>query len=62
MAVGLGLLRLPPATFWTMTPKELGAALDAITGPARVGPPSRSDLGRLMQSYPDQQRGRKSKE
>ena len=62
MAVGFGLLRLPPATFWSMTPKELGAALASITGPARGGPPSRSDLGRLMQSYPDQQHARKHEE
>lgn len=55
MAVGLGVLRLPPATFWAMTPKELGAALAAITGPARLGAPSRSDLARMMQHYPDRQ-------
>ena len=27
MAAGLGTLRLPPAVFWAMTPKELAAAL-----------------------------------
>lgn len=53
MAVGLGLLRLAPATFWAMTPKELGAALGAITGPARGEAPSRTELDRLMQTYPD---------
>ncbi|MCL4766437.1 MAG: phage tail assembly chaperone [Hyphomicrobiaceae bacterium] len=55
MAVALGLLRLPPATFWAMTPKELAAALAAIIGPAAPGPPSRSELARLMQSFPDRQ-------
>ncbi len=60
MAIGLGLLRLPPATFWAMTPKELGAALGAIVGPARGGAPSRSDLARLMQSYPDHQPSRQN--
>lgn len=53
MAVGFGLLRLPPATFWSMTPRELGAALGAITGVMRPAPPSRADLARLMQRYPD---------
>lgn len=53
MAIGFGLLRLPPATFWAMTPRELGAALGAITGMERAGPPSRDDLARLMRSYPD---------
>jgi len=62
MAIGFGLLRLPPPTFWAMTPKELGAALTAIVGPARQGPPSRGDLSRLMQAYPDQQSVRKSQE
>ena len=54
MAVGFGLLRLPPATFWSMTPRELGAALGAVTGAVRPAPPSRADLAQLMQSYPDQ--------
>lgn len=53
MAVGLGLLRLPPATFWAMTPKELAAALGALNGPPRIDPLSRSELGQLMQAYPD---------
>lgn len=53
MAVGFGLLRLSPATFWSMTPRELGAALGAMTGGVRPAPPSRADLARLMQSYPD---------
>ena len=30
MAAGLGLLRLPPAHFWSMTPRELGAALTSF--------------------------------
>lgn len=53
MAAGLGLLRLPPAAFWAMTPKELAAALGALHDPVRIDPPSRSELGRLMQAYPD---------
>ncbi|HEX7072584.1 MAG TPA: phage tail assembly chaperone [Hyphomicrobiaceae bacterium] len=54
MAAGLGLLRLPPAAFWAMTPKELAAALGALHGPARIDPPSRTELRRLMQAYPDE--------
>ena len=47
MAAGLGLLRLPPAHFWSMTPKELEAALRGLLGPATPtrpfrAPPSRS--------------------
>jgi uncharacterized phage protein (TIGR02216 family) len=53
MAAGLGLLRLSPATFWALTPKELAAALGAVLGPAVAGPPARSDLARLMQRFPD---------
>jgi uncharacterized phage protein (TIGR02216 family) len=53
MAAGLGLLRLPPATFWALTPKELAAALNAALGPAGATPPARSDLARLMQRFPD---------
>ena len=34
MAVGLGVLGLPPAVFWAMSPKELEAALRGRTGGA----------------------------
>ena len=53
MAAGFGLLRLSPDAFWAMTPKELNAALGAFAGPAASGPLGRSDLTRLMQSFPD---------
>jgi uncharacterized phage protein (TIGR02216 family) len=53
MAAGLGLLRIPPAVFWAMTPKELEAALRALIGPAPEVPLSRTALGRLMSLYPD---------
>jgi uncharacterized phage protein (TIGR02216 family) len=53
MAAGLGLLRLSPATFWALTPKEFAAAIKAVLGPAGVAPPARSDLARLMQRFPD---------
>lgn len=53
MAFGFGVLRLSPAAFWAMTPRELGAALTPIVGPARIDPPSRNELVKLMQAYPD---------
>jgi uncharacterized phage protein (TIGR02216 family) len=53
MAAGFGLLRLPPQAFWSMTPRELDAALGAVLGPAGGGPLSRGDLAGLMQRFPD---------
>jgi uncharacterized phage protein (TIGR02216 family) len=54
MAAGLGLLRLRPADFWSMTPRELDAALRGIIGPTLTREPlSRSTLAHLMQRYPD---------
>jgi uncharacterized phage protein (TIGR02216 family) len=53
MAAGLGLLRLPPAHFWSMTPRELEAALRALTGPAVDAPLPRSAFADLMARYPD---------
>lgn len=54
MGAGLGLLRLPPESFWAMTPRELSAALEAIFGDARMhGPFARGDLAALMARYPD---------
>jgi uncharacterized phage protein (TIGR02216 family) len=56
MAAGLGLLRLPPSAFWSMTPRELAAALRGALGIAtRDGPLTRSDFNLLMQRYPDGQ-------
>jgi uncharacterized phage protein (TIGR02216 family) len=55
MAIGLGLLRLPPAVFWSMTPKELDAALTGLFG--RVfsdGPLPRLALTDLMRRFPDE--------
>ena len=54
MAAGLGLLRLPPAHFWSMTPKELEAALRGLLGPAHSdAPPPRAALAQLMARFPD---------
>jgi uncharacterized phage protein (TIGR02216 family) len=54
MAAGLGLLRLRPADFWCMTPKELEAALNGLLGPAHGGEPlCRTTLADLMKRYTD---------
>jgi len=53
MAAGLGLLRLRPADFWSMTPKELGAALYGLLGPFQGEPLPRATLVHLMKRYPD---------
>jgi uncharacterized phage protein (TIGR02216 family) len=56
MAVGLGLLRLPPADFWSMTPRELAAALRALFGPAISDAPlPRAALAHLMARFPDRE-------
>ncbi|HWV55564.1 rcc01693 family protein [Pseudorhodoplanes sp.] len=48
---GLGVLRLSPAAFWAMTPRELALAIAAVSG--GVTPLRRSDLTHLMTRYPD---------
>jgi len=54
MAAGLGLLRLPPAHFWSMTPREFEAALSALLGPAHADAPlPRSALAEMMSRFPD---------
>lgn len=59
MAAGFGLLRLSPAVFWSLTPRELAAALRAFTGPL-AGPLARPHLDRrgldrLMARFPDRE-------
>ena len=49
---GLGVLRLSPAAFWSMTPRELAAAIRARRGEAGV-PVDRQTLQALMQRFPD---------
>lgn len=54
MAAGLGTLRLPPADFWRMTPKELDAAVRGLFGvSAGSDAPTRSEFQQLMQLFPD---------
>ena len=53
MAAGLGLLRLTPRDFWSMTPRELDAALRGLLGPNAHEPLPRSALADLMRLFPD---------
>ncbi|MCR4265357.1 phage tail assembly chaperone [Nitratireductor sp. ZSWI3] len=56
MALGLGMLRLSPTAFWSMTPRELESVLSAV--PGRGGEaPRRDDLAALMHLFPDRCRG-----
>lgn len=48
---GLGVLRLSPRAFWSMTPRELSLAIDAATG--ATTPLRRSELSDLMTRFPD---------
>ena len=54
MAAGLGLLRLSPAVFWAMTPRELASALRGLAGiSGAVAPLDRAALEHLAARYPD---------
>jgi uncharacterized phage protein (TIGR02216 family) len=46
------LLGWRPEEFWSATPAELAAVLEAMAGPAEAGA-SRGDLERLMERFPD---------
>ncbi|MBB5755289.1 rcc01693 family protein [Prosthecomicrobium pneumaticum] len=52
MAFGLGVLRLAPADFWAMTPRELAAAAEGLAG-RRPAPMGAAELEALMRRYPD---------
>ena len=52
--MGLGALKLAPAVFWSMTPREFDAALEGHFGRRRRdGALPRSDLEALMAAFPD---------
>lgn len=56
MAIGLGVLRLSPRDFWSMTPRELEAAFVGLTqGGHPVSPMSAAELDALMKRHPDQE-------
>ncbi|MGH2343326.1 rcc01693 family protein [Segnochrobactraceae bacterium EtOH-i3] len=55
MGFGLGVLCLSPATFWSLTPRELAAAVRGRMpgGNAPARPPDRAAFGALMARFPD---------
>lgn len=56
MGFGLGVLKLDPAAFWRLTPRELAAAAGGVTG--RSGAPApltRAAFERLARRYPDEE-------
>lgn len=52
MAIGFGLLRLSPAAFWAMTPREFERAVSVFVPPGQTVP-ARPMLAALMQDFPD---------
>lgn len=52
MQLGFGVLHLSSKEFWGLTPRELSAAFEALSG-ARTSAPDRSKLSTLMERYPD---------
>jgi uncharacterized phage protein (TIGR02216 family) len=54
MSAGLGLLGLTPRAFWSMTPRELTAALASLSGVhGSSAVPTREELSALMRRFPD---------
>ena len=53
MQFGFGVLKLPPQSFWALTPRELEAAMIAHYGAGTPAPLERPALCALMERYPD---------
>lgn len=54
MRLALGRLRMSPAEFWAMTPRELEAVIAGATGEAIAHQPlGRDALASLMMQFPD---------
>ena len=54
IGVGIGLLHLSPDDFWSMTPREITAAMNLLFGDEQKHKaPGRDCLERLMQKFPD---------
>ena len=52
MRLGFGVLRLSSKDFWGLTPRELAAAFEALSG-TRPLAPDRARLTTLMERFPD---------
>ena len=57
MQVGFGVMRLSSREFWALTPRELAAAFEGISGRTTL-PPARKALEAMMAMYPDGERTR----
>lgn len=53
IGLGLGLLRLAPRDFWSMTPREMAHVLRSLGFDDAGGAPGRQGLDALMALYPD---------
>jgi len=56
MRLGFGVLRLSSREFWGLTPRELAAAFEGVSGRARGVSPGRDVLAGLMAAFPDEVR------
>ncbi|MBS0237308.1 MAG: phage tail assembly chaperone [Proteobacteria bacterium] len=55
MELGLGVLGMMPAAFWSLTPRELQAALAGkFGGNGEATALTRGDLDTLMKRFPDE--------
>ncbi len=52
MRLGFGVLKLSSKEFWGLTPRELAAAFEALSG-ARPAAPDRGRLAQMMERFPD---------
>jgi uncharacterized phage protein (TIGR02216 family) len=52
-AFAFAVLRLSPAEFWAMTPRELAMAMQPLL--KGRGAPLRSELDALMRNFPDKE-------
>ncbi|WP_244669889.1 rcc01693 family protein [Kaistia sp. 32K] len=53
MAIGFGVLKLSSREFWALTPRELAAAIEGLTG-RTPAPMNRATFEDLSRRYPDQ--------
>jgi uncharacterized phage protein (TIGR02216 family) len=52
LEIGLGILRLSPKDFWTMSPRELVAAIRGLFGET-IAPIDRESFDKLLRRFPD---------
>jgi uncharacterized phage protein (TIGR02216 family) len=52
MRLGFGVLKLSSKEFWGLTPRELAAAFEALSG-VRPMAPDKARLAAMMEKYPD---------